>query len=227
MKLFLSPLKTATFFAPLVVLLYLIPRGRNYAGDGAAWTLFGGVCVLVLFAFAALHWPGLNQLGASFSAWMNSATLTALSVAVALGVLTAASSILNQHNNPYYQAYDVFLFTNGQDVPWTDTNGDPYVMVSAGQDATSMTMTVLLHIAFFFVAAFAGVALGLAYTTFGAGRALAGGFVTFALTVALYWAVESNVGNSYTAAAPGLLTACLVTLGVSAAVISRTKRFVP
>ena len=227
MKLFLSPFKPLSYLVALAVLLILAPLGRFYSGDGSFWTIFGGFALTALFTLAGTQWSALNQLGASFSAWMNSATITAVIAAVVLGVSTAASSIYNQFKNPYYQPYDLFLFTNGADVPWTDTNGDVYIMANAGQDTSSMAWTVLLHIAFFFVAAIVGVALGLVYASYGTGRVLITAFSTFLMAVALYWAIESPVGDWDTAAASGICAACLVTLAVSAVAFRSTKRFVP
>ena len=227
MKLFLSPFKPLSYLVALAVLLILAPLGRFYSGDGSFWTIFGGFALTALFIHAGTQWSALNQLGASFSAWMNSATITAVIAAVILGVSTAASSIYNQFKNPYYQPYDLFLFTNGADVPWTDTNGDAYIMVNAGQDTTSMTLTMLLHIAFFFVAAIVGVALGLVYASYGTGRGLITAFSTFLMAVALYWAIEFPVRDWDTAAASGIYAACLVTLAVSAVAFRSTKRFVP
>ncbi|MCG7297319.1 hypothetical protein MHJ86_10720 [Corynebacterium afermentans] len=226
MKLFLSPFKPLSYLATLAVLLVLVPLGRFYQGDGSLWTVFGGFALTVLFILAGAQWSALNQLGASFTTWMNSATLTSIVAAAALGVPTAASSIYNQFKSPYYQAYDLFLFTNGADVPWVDTNGTPYIMANAGQDTSSMAWTVLLHIAFFFVAAIVGVALGLVYASFGAGRGLITAFATFLIAVALYWATESHVDDWYTAAVGGVSAACLVTLAVSAVAFRNTRRFV-
>ena len=226
MKLFLSPFKPLSYLVALAVLLILAPLGRFYRGDGSLWTIFGGFALTALFILAGTQWSALNQLGASFSAWMNSATITAVFAAVVLGVPTAASSIYNQFKSPYYQAYDLFLFTNGADVPWVDTNGDPYIVANVGQDTTSMAWTVLLHIAFFFVAAIVGVALGLVYASFGAGRGIITAFATFLIAVALYWAIESPVGDWDTAAVGGVSAACLVTLAVSAVAFRSTKRFV-
>lgn len=227
MKLFLSPFKPLSYLVALAVLLILAPLGRFYSGDGSFWTIFGGFALTALFIHAGTQWSALNQLGASFSAWMNSATITAVIAAVILGVSTAASSIYNQFKNPYYQPYDLFLFTNGADVPWVDTNGDPYIVANVGQDTTSMAWTVLLHIAFFFVAAIVGVALGLVYASYGAGRGLITAFSTFLMAVALYWAIGSPVRDWDTAAASGIYAACLVTLAVSAVAFRSTKRFVP
>ncbi|TVX82475.1 hypothetical protein [Corynebacterium sp. NML180780] len=227
MKLFLSPFKPLSYLVALAVLLILVPLGRFYGGDGSLWTIFGGFALTALFILASTRWSALNQLGASFSAWMNSATITAVIAAVVLGVSTAASSIYNQFKSPYYQAYDLFLFTNGADVPWVDTNGDAYIMANVGQDTTSMTLTMLLHIAFFFVAAIVGVALGLVYASYGAGRGLITAFSTFLMAVALYWAIEFPVRDWDTAAASGIYAACLVTLAVSAVAFRSTKRFVP
>ena len=100
-------------------------------------------------------------------------------------------------------------------------------MANAGQDTSSMAWTVLLHIAFFFVAAIVGVALGLVYASYGTGRVLITAFSTFLMAVALYWAIESPVGDWDTAAASGICAACLVTLAVSAVAFRSTKRFVP
>ena len=227
MKLFLSPFKPVIYLAAFTVLLLAAPLGRFVFGDGHDWTLQAGGALAVLFALGAAKWPALNQLGASFTRWMNSAALTAVVCALALGIPTAASSIYNQKLMPYYQGYDLFLFTNGADVPWMTTTGEPYVVEYAGQDARSMALTVLLHVVFFLVAAVAGLALGLAYSRYGTGPAFVGALATGVVAVLVYWQ-SSKVGDQwYSAAGAGVTAACLVALIVSAVVISRTKSFVP
>ena len=96
MKLFLSPFKPLSYLVALVVLLILVPLGRFYSGDGSLWTIFGGFTLTALFILAGTQWSALNQLGASFSAWMNSATITAVIAAVVLGGATATSSIVQE-----------------------------------------------------------------------------------------------------------------------------------
>lgn len=143
-----------------------------------------------------------------------------------MGLPTAASSIVNQLKNPYYRASDLFLFTNGADIPWIDTNGDPYFVSHAAQDAQSIALTALIHVVFFFVASTAGVALGLACASFGAPRAVGATLATLLIAAALCWTVASTVGPNPTATSIGLGVACLTTVAVSTVALINTKHFV-
>ena len=226
MKLFLSPFKPFTYLTTLTVLILLIPLGRFYVGDGHDWTFLGGCTLTGLFALAGAQWAALNQLGASYGKWIKSSTLTASTTAVLLGLPTAASSIFNQLKNPYYQAYDLFLFTNEADIPWIDTNGDPYFVSHAAQDTQSIALTATIHVAFFFVASIAGVALGLACASFGAPRAVGMALITLLIAAALCWTITSTASFSHTATFIGVGVAGLITVTISAVTLINTKHFV-
>lgn len=169
MKLFLSPYKPITYLLPLAALCLIAPLGRFYAGDGTVWTLLGGVGLFALFAVAATNWEAADQLGSSFTRWMNSAVLTMLVGSGVLALATAASSVINQIRNPYYQGYDLFLITNNEPVEWltshpfadSDFVPEPYWVENAGQSIVTIAMTLLLTLTFYMLCCVGGLALGL------------------------------------------------------------------
>ena len=228
MKLFLSPFKPAMYLGVFLVLCIAVPLGRFEFGDGGLWTMAGAAVLWILFAIGGSHWPAMNQLGASFNRWMDSAVLTALVAAVALAPLTAASAVYHQAKSPYYIIYDPFIVTNGQPMPWIDGNGEPYFVEGAAQDLSSVTATALLHFVVFFTMALVGVAIGLARGTrmqwFMLCSIFVGGFVgTFAGVFSADVLAPSNPATPNII----LLTAAgLVVLAASAIVFARTRRFV-
>lgn len=227
MKLFLSPFKPAIYLGISLVLCIAVPFGRLEFGDGGLWTMAGAATLWILFAIGGSNWPAMNQLGASFNRWMNSAALTALVAAVILTPLTAASAVYHQAHSPYYKWYDPFIVTNGEPMPWIDGSGEPYFVEGAAQDLTSVVATVLLHFVIFLTMALTGVAIGLARGTrmqwFMLGSMFMGGFT--GLVVAIRTA-EMNPFDPYLdLTAPA--AAGLVVLAASAVVFARTRRFVP
>ncbi|MCP1388290.1 hypothetical protein M5J20_08845 [Corynebacterium sp. TA-R-1] len=210
MKLFLSPFKPAIYLGGFVLLCLVTPLGRLKFGDGGLWTMASAAALCLFFAAGAANWPALNQLGASFNRWMNSAVLTALVAAVVLAPLTAASAVYHQAHSPYYLWYDPFIITNGEPMPWIDGNGEPYFIDGAALDASSIAATVLLHFVIFLTMALVGVAIGLAQGTrmqwLMIGSLFVGAFIG-ALVIAV------------TAAGP-------IVLAASAIVFARTRRFV-
>lgn len=228
MKLFLSPFKAAIYLGVFLVLCIAVPLGRFEFGDGGLWTIAGAATLWILFAIGGSNWPAMNQLGASFTRWMNSAVLTALVAAVALAPLTAASAVYHQAKSPYYMWYDPFIVTNGQPMPWIDGNGEPYLAEGAAQDLSSAASTVLLHFVLFFTMALVGVAVGLARDTrmqwFMLGSMFAGGFVgAFSAALSTDALALSNPTTPYITF---VTVAGLVVLAASAVVFARTHRFV-
>lgn len=226
MKLFLSPFKPAMYLGAFLILCIAVPLGRFEFGDGGLWTIAGAATLWILFAIGGSNWPAMNQLGASFTRWMESAVLTAVLVTVVLAPLTAASAVYHQAKSPYYVWYDPFILTNGQPMPWIDGNGEPYFVEGAAQDLSSVVSTTLLHFVLFFTIALAGVAVGLARGTrmqwFMLGSMFAGGFVGV-LAGALSAPALSNPTT------PNIIfvtAAGLVVLAASAIVFARTHRFV-
>lgn len=226
MKLFLSPFKAAIYLGVFLVLCIAVPLGRFEFGNGGLWTIAGAATLWILFAIGGSNWPAMNQLGASFTRWMNSAVLTALVAAVALAPLTAASAVYHQAKSPYYMWYDPFIVTNGQPMPWIDGNGEPYLAEGAAQDLSSAASTVLLHFVLFFTMALVGVAVGLARGTrmqwFMLGSMFVGGFT--GLLVGIYRA-DVNPSDPYVYAI-FVAAAGPVVLAASAIVFARTRRFV-
>lgn len=228
MKLFLSPFKPAVYLGAFLILCIAVPLGRFEFGDGGLWTMAGAAVLWILFAIGGSHWPAINQLGASFNRWMDSAMLTAVVAAVVLAPLTAASAVYHQAHSPYYKWYDPFIVTNGQPMPWIDGNGEPYLAEGAAQDLSSAASTVLLHFVLFFTMALVGVAVGLARGTrmqwFMLGSMFAGGFVG-AFSAALS-ADALALSNRTIAYIIFVTVAGLVVLAASAVVFARTHRFV-
>lgn len=226
MKLFLSPFKPAVYLGAFLILCIAVPLGRFEFGDGGLWTMAGAAALWILFAVGGSSWPTMNQLGASFTRWMDSAMLTAVVAAVVLAPLTAASAVYHQAKSPYYLRFDPFIVTNGQPMPWIDGNGKPYFIEGAAQDLLSVASTVLLHFVVFFTMALVGLAIGLARGTrmqwFMLGSMFVGGFT--GLLVGIYRA-DVNPFDPYLyvifVAAAGL-----VVLAASAVVFARTHRFV-
>ena len=227
MKLFLSPFKPAIYLGFFLVLCIAVPFGRLEFGDGGLWTMAGAATLWILFAIGGSNWPAMNQLGASFNRWMNSAALTALVAAVILTPLTAASAVYHQAHSPYYKWYDPFIVTNGEPMPWTNFSGEPYFVEDAAQDLTSVASTVLLHFVIFLTMALTGVAIGLARGTamqwFMLGSMFVGGFTGFVVGIrrSEMNPFDPNISVFFVA------TAGLVVLAASAIVFARTRRFVP
>lgn len=227
MKLFLSPFKPAMYLGIFLVLCIAVPFGRLEFGDGGLWTMAGAATLWILFAIGGSNWPAMNQLGASFNRWMNSAALTALVAAVILTPLTAASAVYHQAHSPYYKWYDPFIVTNGEPMPWTNFSGEPYFVEDAAQDLTSVASTVLLHFVIFLTMALTGVAIGLARGTrmqwFMLGSMFVGGFTGFVVGIrrSEMNPFDPNIYVFFVA------TAGLVVLAASAIVFARTRRFVP
>ncbi|OFT77758.1 hypothetical protein HMPREF3104_01105 [Corynebacterium sp. HMSC30G07] len=227
MKLFLSPFKPAMYLGIFLVLCIAVPFGRLEFGDGGLWTMAGAATLWILFAIGGSNWPAMNQLGASFNRWMNSAALTALVAAVILTPLTAASAVYHQAHSPYYKWYDPFIVTNGEPMPWTNFSGEPYFVEDAAQDLTSVASTVLLHFVIFLTMALTGVAIGLARGTrmqwFMLGSMFVGGFTGFVVGIrrSEMNPFDPNISVFFVA------TAALVVLAASAIVFARTRRFVP
>lgn len=165
MKLFLSPFKPAIYLGGFVLLCLVTPLGRLEFGDGGLWTMASAAALSLFFAAGAANWPALNQLGASFNRWMNSAVLTALVAAVVLAPLTAASAVYHQAHSPYYLWYDPFIITNGEPMPWIDEYGLPHLVEGAAQDASSAALTLLFHFVIFLTISLVGLAIGLAKDT--------------------------------------------------------------
>lgn len=228
MKLFLSPFKPAMYLGFFLVLCIAVPFGRLEFGDGGLWTMAGAATLWILFAIGGSNWPAMNQLGASFNRWMNSAALTAFVAAVILTPLTAASAVYHQAHSPYYKWYDPFIVTNGQPMPWIDGNGEPYFIEGAAQDLLSVASTALLHFIVFFTMALFGVAIGLSRGTRMQWLMLAstfvGGFVG-ALAGSLS-ATALTLSNPTTPYIIFVTAAGLVVLAASAVVFARTHRFV-
>lgn len=226
MKLFLSPFKPAVYLGVFFILCIAVPLGRFESGDGGLWTMAGAATLWILFAIGGSNWPAMNQLGASFTRWMNSAMLTAVLVTAVLAPLTAASAVYHQAKSPYYVLYDPFIVTNGQPMPWIDGNGEPYLVEGAAQDLTSIVSTVLLHFVIFLTMALTGVAIGLARGTrmqwFMLGSMFVGGFT--GLLVGIYRA-DVNPSDPYVYAI-FVAAAGPVVLAASAVVFARTRRFV-
>ena len=170
MKLVLSPHKPVKYLAPFAVLCVIVPLGRFLAGDGTVWTLLGGAGMFALFAIAGRNWEAVDQLGASFTKWMNSAAFTMITGSGVLALVTAASSVINQKLNPYYKGYDFFLFTTDKPVEWATSPGpfadssfvpEPYLVENAGQSILTVALTALLTFTFFALCCVGGLALGL------------------------------------------------------------------
>lgn len=228
MKLFLSPFKPAMYLGAFLVLCIAVPLGRFEFGDGGLWTMAGAAALGLLFAIGGSHWPAMNQLGASFNRWMDSAVLTALVAAGILAPLTAASAVYHQAKSPHYLRYDPFIVTNGQPMPWIDGNGEPYFVEGAAQDLSSVVSTGLLHFVVFFTMALVGVAIGLARGTrmqwFMLGGVFVGGFVgAFSGALSADVLAPSNPATPYIIF---VMVAGLIVLAASAIVFARTRRFV-
>lgn len=170
MKLFLSPHKPVKYLAPFAALCVIVPLGRFLAGDGTVWTLLGGAGMFALFAIAGRNWEAVNQLGASFTKWMNSAAFTMITGSGVLALVTAASSVINQKLNPNYKGYDFLLFTTDKPVEWATSPGpfadssfgpEPDLVENAGQSILTIVLTVLLTFTFYAVCCVGGLALGL------------------------------------------------------------------
>ncbi|MCT1425496.1 hypothetical protein M3G07_04025 [Corynebacterium sanguinis] len=137
-------------------------------------------------------------------------------------------------NNPWYRLYDVLLITQG-DTPFVDTNGEPYMVDNAGQNATTITLTVLLTFALFAVAAMVGIATGIAGRNRGAfailmAATVIGGLVAGFTYAALTETVEIG-GDIIPRTAPNAgsiaLAAVLTALALGAAwLIARAPRFI-
>lgn len=226
MKLFLSPFKPVMYLGIFLILCIAVPFGRLEFGDGGLWTMAGAATLWILFAIGGSNWPAMNQLGASFNRWMNSATLTALVAAVILTPLTAASAVYHQAHSPYYKWYDPFIVTNGEPMPWIDFSGEPHFVEGAAQDLTSVVSTVLLHFVIFITMALTGVAIGVARGTrmqwFMLGSMFVGGFT--GLLMGIYKA-DVNPSDPYLYAI-FVAAAGPVVLAASAIVFARTRRFV-
>lgn len=227
MKLFLSPFKPAIYLGGFVLLCLVAPLGRLEFGDGGLWTMASAAALCLFFAAGAANWPALNQLGASFNRWMNSAVLTALVTAVVLAPLTAASAVYHQAHSPYYWWYDPFIITNGEPMPWTDGNGEPYLVDGAAQDLSSIALTALFHFVIFLGIAFVGIALGLASGTrmqwLMIGSMFVGSFLGALAGVLAENPLDPFKPNSYIIA---ITVAGIITLAASAIVFARTRRFV-
>ena len=226
MKLFLSPFKPAMYLGVFLVLCIAVPFGRLEFGDGGLWTMAGAATLWILFAIGGSNWPAMNQLGASFNRWMNSAALTAFVAAVILTPLTAASAVYHQAHSPYYKRYDPFIVTNGEPMPWIDFSGEPHLVEGAAQDLTSIVSTVLLHFVIFLTMALFGVAVGLARGTrmqwFMLASTFVGGFVG---VLAGIYKADVNPSDPYLYAI-FVAAAGPVVLAASAIVFARTRRFV-
>lgn len=227
MKLFLSPFKPAIYLGGFVLLCLAAPLGRLEFGDGGLWTMASAAALCLSFAAGAANWPALNQLGASFNRWINSAVLTALVAAVVLAPLTAASAVYHQAHSPYYWWYDPFIITNGEPMPWIDGNGEPYLVEGAAQDASSAALTLLFHFVIFLTIALVGLAIGLAKDTrmqwLMIGSVFVGSFLGVLAGVLAENPLDPFKPNSYIIA---ITVAGIITLAASAIVFARTRRFV-
>lgn len=163
MKLFLSPFKPAAYLGAFAALLLCVPLARFYTGDGGDWTILGAAALAIMFMVGGSTWPAMNQLGASYTAWLNSAAAAALLSSLVLALPTAASAAYHQTQSPYYMWYDPFLITSGAPMDWIDGNGQPYTVAGAGQDAGSLAATVAFHVVVFLLAAALGLATGLTF----------------------------------------------------------------
>lgn len=234
MKLFLGPHSFLLTIGVIALAAAVGAAGRFYAGDGTTWTLLSAIVLFGLTAYFADKWATLNQLGASYGRWLGGAAVFS---AISAVILTAANVVAGQvmwTNNPWYRLYDVLLITQG-DTPFVDTNGEPYMVDNAGQNATTITLTVLLTFALFVVVAMVGIATGIAGRNRGAfailmAATVIGGLVAGFTYAALTETVEIG-GDIIPRTAPNAgsiaLAAVLTALALGAAwVIARAPRFI-
>lgn len=236
MKLFLSPFSSYTYLLALAALVAAIPLGRFYAGDGTAWTVFGGLGLVALFTIGGMQWPAMNQLGTSFRTWLKSAAATAAAVSGVLAVVTTASSVVNQEQNPYYTFYDAFLVVSNNPVEWVDTNGEAYMVEAAAQNAGTIMATLAVTFAFLFFTCLIGVGAGLAakteYRWLPIVAAIAAVAAAVFCNVAIIAYSTTEIGGDIVSVPPtytGLLTitvATLIAAAASAFSIARAPRFI-
>nr|VDG62446.1 Uncharacterised protein [Streptococcus thermophilus] len=236
MKLFLSPFSSYTYLLALAALALAMPLARFLAGDGTAWTVFGGLGLVALFTIGAMQWPAMNQLGTSFRTWLKSAAATAAAVSGVLAVVTTASSVVNQEQNPYYTFYDAFLVVSNNPVEWVDTNGEAYMVEAAAQNAGTIMATFAVTFAFLFFTCLIGVGAGLAakteYRWLPIVAAIAAVAAAVFCNVAIIAYSTTEIGGDIVSVPPtytGLLTitvATLIATAASAFSIARAPRFI-
>lgn len=227
MKLFLSPIKPKLYLGAFLLLCLATPLGRLLFADGGLWTMAGAAALCFLFAAGGAQWQAMDQLGASFNRWMDSAAVTALVAAAILGPLTAASAVLHQFQNPRYSRHDLFLITSAEPVTWVDAYGKPSALDGAAQDFTSISLTVLLHFVVFLTAALVGLAIGLALGTrlqwLVVGGVLAAGFLGVIAGILAEDAWDLFRPYTYVVT---VNVAGAIALATCAVVFTRTRRFV-
>ena len=233
MKLFLNP---SLHFAPIAVVLLtaaIAAGGRFIAGDGDFWTFCAALALAGINAFLASAWPALNQLGARYSQWLKGGVIFTVLSAVVLTAATVAAGQISHALNPHYTFYDLYLITAG-DAPFTDTNGEPYMVPNAGQTAATIALSILFTFVVFCVAGLAGIAVGLSDKNGGSKAILIGSAMVAGLTAGCTLAALADskevAGELLTDFVPNtgaiVSTVIAAILAVGAAwVIARTPRY--
>ncbi|WP_342319103.1 hypothetical protein [Corynebacterium mayonis] len=214
MKLFLSPNKYILPVAGIFALAICIALGRFIAGSGTTWTLLGAIFLGKTTATLASNWTALNQLGASFRKFLSSGVIFSALSALALTAAAVTAGQISWSRNPHYTFYDVLLITTGP-TPFTDTNGEPYLVEYAGQTPATIAASIALTLLVFTTAGITGIMTGLSRNN--------GQSLTIFIGISLIILFLSDTVATTTV----LTVASVILLAISSWMISRTPRFTP
>lgn len=136
--------------------------GRMVIGSGSYWTILAIVATAVNFFLSAKTSVKLFDYHVGRGRWFGSHLwVSAAYSAIATGVLVPVMTSLQQQNGSY-KGYDSFIVTAG-DVQMFDTNGEPYILHSAGVSLDTIVFTSIVVATCFMTACAVGTAIGAMY----------------------------------------------------------------
>lgn len=221
---FAAPVR-GTLIAGFITTAILLGAGRFIAMDGGAWNVLAIVATAVMFGIAARHSPASRALDVPMRTWLTGAAIVAVPWALVLGSVAGTSTWLSWQRNPWYTRYDSFVVTYG-DAPFTDTNGEPYLVPAGGTTPWTWALTVLVFALFFLMAAAIGAALGMIAAAWNAMAALGAAFLAlcvYAAMVLIALATDFTIGAPYPGAFVFGLPITAVAAGITVAAARRVQ----
>ena len=214
-RAFSAPVR-GTLIAGFSTIAVLLGAGRFIAMDGFAWNVLAIAATAVMFDIAARRSRATRALDVPMRTWLTGAAIVAVPWALILGVVATASTWLSWQRNPWYTRYDSFVVTYG-DAPFTDTNGEPYLVPDSGTTPWTWTLTILIFAVVFLMAAAIGAAVGMITAAWNGLAALGAVFLAgcaYMAFVLIGLATEFSIGAPY----PGVLVFCLPITAVAAGI---------
>ncbi|KGF16986.1 hypothetical protein [Corynebacterium freneyi] len=197
---FVSPSRRELLIG-FAAIAFFLAVGRFAAGSGFTWNMLALMATAVLFGIAAHRVRAVRALDVPATTWFAGFASVAAAWSLALAAVATASTWLSWRNSPWYTLYDSFVVTAGS-APFTDTNGEPYLVDDAGTAAWTWATTLLVFLVCFLMAAAIGAALGTVTASLGVVTAIAGASLAIAVLLAATWGF--GIGDGVAAPYPGV-----------------------